>query len=114
MSSASLECETQHAIHRARRPLPFRHFGVELPLALARDRVEPRPPIVVRDAPFGPDPAATLHALQRGIEGTLVDVENVARDLTEPDGESPSVHWLDGQELEREHLEGALEHLGSA
>src|SRR6478609_6417621 len=50
-----------------------------------------------------------LQRMKRRIQRALVDVEDVAADLPESNGEPPTVHGLDGQKLESQHLERALE-----
>src|SRR5215208_2733869 len=103
----------KHAVHGTGRALPFLDLGLELPPALARDRVVPRAPVVLARAPLGANPSAPQHSLERWIERTLVDVEDVARDLTQLERQPPSMHGLTRQQRERQHLEGALEHLGA-
>jgi hypothetical protein len=43
----------------------------------------------------------------------LIDVEDVAGDLAQLEGEAPAVHGLGAEELEREHLERAANDLGA-
>jgi hypothetical protein len=43
----------------------------------------------------------------------LIDVEDVAGDLAQLEGESPAVHGLGAEELEREHFERAANDLGA-
>src|SRR3954469_7432571 len=103
----------QYAVDRGRRSVPLVDLGVELLAALRGDAVVPRPAVVLARAPLGTDPAAPQHRLKRRVQGTLIDVEDVARDLAQPEGEPPAVHRLFAQQLEGEHLEGAAHDFGA-
>jgi hypothetical protein len=50
--------------------------------------------------------------LEGGIEASLVDLENVARCLLDALGDAPAVHRLDGECVEDQELQGALEQVG--
>src|SRR5690348_9665987 len=111
--SSPLQGVAEHAVDGARRSLPIGNLGLELPSSLSRDGVVPRAAIVFRRAPLGANPTASQHSLQGGVERALIDVEDVVGDLAESERETPPVHRLSGEELEGQHLEGPLEHLGA-
>src|SRR5436189_4601863 len=112
-SSGSKVCVTKNAIHGGRRPTPLVHLGVELLAPLGGNSVVARAPVVLARAPFGFDPSAPDHRLEGRVERALVDVEDVAGDLAELEGQSPAVHGLRAEEFEREHLERAANDLGA-
>jgi hypothetical protein len=47
--------------------------------------------------------------VERRIERPIADLENVARDLAEPDADGPAVQRLEGEDLEDQKIEGALD-----
>src|SRR5262249_12594846 len=111
--SGSLEGVPKHAIDGRRRPVPFLDLYIELSSSLGRGAVVPRAAVVLARPPFGADPSAPQHRLERGVEGSLVDVEDVARDLAQLERESPPVHGFLAEQLEREHFEGAADYFGA-
>jgi hypothetical protein len=52
-------------------------LGFELLLSCARERVELRPSVVLREAPVGLDPAFVFEAMKRGVERALANPEDV-------------------------------------
>jgi hypothetical protein len=94
-------------------PLPLDPLGLELPLPLAGELVVAGSAVVVGRAPLGADPAPAQHPLERRVERALVDLEDVAGDLAEPERDPPAVHGLEGERLEDEHLERSLEEFGA-
>src|SRR5919109_5465613 len=107
--SSSLIGVAQDAVHRRRGALPFVDLGLELSAAFGGDAVVARAAVVLARPPFRANPAAAQHRLEGGVDRALIDVEDVARDLAQPEREAPAVHRLDGQQLEGEHLERATE-----
>ena len=96
---APAEGGAKHAVDGGRAALPFRDLGAELSAPFGGDAVVACAPIVLAGAPFGADPSAAQHRLQRWIERPLVDVEDVVRDLAQPEREPPSVHGLGARSL---------------
>src|SRR5579884_873422 len=90
----------EHAIHGSGRALPLLDLALQPASTFGRDAIVARPPIVLARTPFGANPAAAQHGLQRRIERSLVDVEHVARDLAQPEREPPAVHGLDAEDFE--------------
>src|SRR5215831_9304098 len=67
----------QHQSNGGGESFPFVQFFFQLITTSAGERVELGPAIVVRGAPFSADPAALLQAVERGIERSLANLENV-------------------------------------
>src|SRR5262245_38704331 len=111
--SGSTQCVPKHAVDGRRSAIPLFDLDAELFASFGGDPVVPRAAVVLAGTPLGADPAAAQHRLEGGVEGPLIDVEDVARDLAQLEGESPSVHRLFAQQLEREHLEGAAHDFGA-
>src|SRR5438552_3677062 len=74
-----------------RQSLPCVSFGVELFPAGSRELVELGATVVVRRAPLGFDPAASLEAVEGGVEGPLRDLQCRARHLVNSLGDRPTV-----------------------
>ena len=64
--------------------------------------------IVFGGAPAGFDPAAAFEAVEGGIEGALLNLENVAGNLLYALGDGPAVLGFEGEGAEDEEVEGAL------
>src|SRR5689334_8650065 len=111
--SGSGESVAEYAVYGRRRAVPLLYLGIELFAPFSRDPVIARLPIVLAHAPLGANPAAAQHRLQRRIERPLVHVEDVARDLAEPEREPPAVHRLFAEQLESEHFEGPAHDFGA-
>ena len=77
----SLSRESQHAADHTGNPLPVLGFHRELLLAAPGDRIELRLAVVLRRSPLGGNPSPSLHAQQRGVDRTLIELENVAAHL---------------------------------
>src|SRR5215475_11232137 len=90
--SASRVSETKHAIDGTRRPIPLVDLGAELLPPFRRDAVVPGAAVVLADAPLGANPAAAHHRLEGWVQRSLVDVEDVSRDLAQAEGNAPAVH----------------------
>src|SRR5580700_942655 len=71
--------------------LPVRHFPFELLAASFREGVEPG------------------EAIERGVERTLLDLQDVARGLLDALGNAPAVHGLERECFENQKSEGALQ-----
>src|SRR5512142_328452 len=111
--SRSREGVAEYAVHGRRSAVPLRDLGVELLSSFGGDAVVPRAAVVLARAPLGANPAAPQHGLQRRVERSLVDVEDIARDLAKLERESPAMHGFFAEQLEGEHLEGAAHDFGA-
>jgi hypothetical protein len=78
----------------------------------SREAVELRPPVVLGRAPLRADPPAVLETVERRVQRTLVDLEDVRRALLDAHGDAPTVHGLvDLEDLEDEQVQRALEQI---
>src|SRR5512138_972972 len=73
------------------------------------DGVEPRAPVVLRDAPFRCHPPAVLEAAEGGVERALLDAEDVAGGVLDPAGHGVAVRGSEEERLEDENGERSLE-----
>src|SRR4029078_13501359 len=69
----------QHTLYRADHAVELRTLGSELPAAAWRQRVIPRAAVVLRRAPLGLHPAIHQKPLQRPIERSLTDGQDIVR-----------------------------------
>src|SRR5689334_5982629 len=92
----------ENGVHRTGEAPPERRLRGELLAAFLGDAVELCAAVVLGDAPFRGDPPAIFQAMEGGVEGALVDLEHVARDLLDALSHAPSVHRLEGERLEDE------------
>src|SRR5687767_7529114 len=92
------------------RPVLALHF--ELSPAGARERIELRAARVLRLTPLGVEESAALEPLERGEQRSGIDLEHPARDLLDAPRNPESMHRLETERLEDEHVEGALNDVG--
>src|SRR5258708_15952907 len=118
-ASATKECAhhrrlpREDSVHRRRKQPPLGLFGGEVLFALGGQGVELRAAAFVADAPVGLDPTSLLEAIERGIEATLADLENVGRELSDALRDAPAVERAESQGAQDEEVESALEELGA-
>src|SRR5690606_7227574 len=86
--------------------------NVELLASGRCQRIEPCATRVLRNAPFGVEPAGAFKAFQCHEQGAGVDLEDVARDLLDAPRDAETVHRLEAQRLEYEHVQGTLDDVG--
>jgi hypothetical protein len=109
-----LSARGQNALNGRAERVPLVLLVGELPPSERGQSVELRAAVVVRSAPFGTDPPLVLEAVQGWVKGSLVDLEDVVRDLLDAHGDTPPVHRLtDVERLQDEELEGPLQQVRS-
>jgi hypothetical protein len=91
-----------------RQAIPIGGFLFELSAAGGSKRVEASAAAGFGLARFGFDPAVKLKAMQCGIEGALLDLQDLAGDLLDALGDGPAVLRLQGEGFEDEEVESAL------
>ena len=85
-------------------------FFLELPAAGRGDRVEARLAAGVGGAPFGAQPSVGCHALQGGVERTLLDPQRGIGHLVNPLGDRITVLRAAARErAEDQEVEGSLQ-----
>ena len=99
----------QEARHHAGDALPVLRRRRQLPAAGPRDRVELRPSVVLGAAPRRRNPAAMLEAQERGVDGSLVQLQRVVADLLDAARDAVAVQGAHALERLQDHqIERAL------
>ena len=92
---------TRHA------PVRF-DLALELPASGSGEPIIPRAPVLVRLPPLADDPTLDEHALERRIEGTLLDAQHIRRGASDGVRDLEAVELpLTAERLEDEHVERA-------
>ena len=68
-------------------------------------------PVVLGDLPLGGDPSLALESIERGIERSLIHDEHIARHVADALRDRPSVERPEGERLQHEQVQRALEYL---
>src|SRR5688500_7621076 len=87
-------CRLKNAGHGDDELFPAGRLRGELTPASRCETVEPRTPVVLGGPPFRVDPSAFLEPPERGVQRTLVHLQDVPRDLLDVLGDPPAVHLL--------------------
>ena len=87
---------------------PARGLAAQMGTTGASERIEPRSSIIRRGAPFGGDPTLLKKALQRGIQRTMVDAQNVVGTSLDGASDSVTMNRPKNKGLENEHVESSL------
>src|SRR4029450_12333572 len=74
--------------------------------------IETRAPIVFGRAPVGGDPALPFQPLQRRVQRSLLDLEDVTGKLTDSLRDRPAVERFERDGLEDQEIDGALNEIG--
>jgi hypothetical protein len=94
---------------RGGEPFPQRGFLLELFLPGLCKGVVLRAAVLLGHAPLRLDPPLIFEALQRRVERPLLDQQDVARQLTDTARDRPAVQRFEGQRLEDQQVERALD-----
>src|SRR5262245_62169397 len=108
MTSGFLEDEAD----AAREALPRGFLLSKTLLTGLRQSIEARAPIVLGRAPVSGDPALFLEPLQRRIERTLLHLQDLVRELSNPLRDRPAMQRFERDRLEDEKVDGALDQVG--
>src|SRR6185503_14960913 len=103
-----------HERNGGRQPLPALEFLGEVFLSGTRQRVVLRAPVGLGGVPLGLDVALCLELVQGRIERALLDEQHVAGKLTDALGDRPAVLRLEGDDLEDQQIERALDEVGGS
>src|SRR5690349_1782071 len=87
---------------------PFGRFRLELLPSASGELVELRLASELRHSPLGFDPPFALHAVERGIERALFDLNRIAGRLFQPACDGVPVSRARAQRLEHERVERAV------
>src|SRR5215510_11594109 len=94
---------TQNSPHRFAQPFPVRSLGSELLATGLRQFVIFCTAIVLRSSPLSFDPALFLHAIERRIERSLLDFQDVVGGLLNPLNDFVSVQRPARERSQNEH-----------
>ena len=86
----------------------------ELAASFRREAVVAGAAVVLGRAPERRDPAAILESMQRGIEGSMFDLEHVVRPVRDGVRDGVAVRRANRESLEDEEVECALQELRPA
>jgi hypothetical protein len=89
-------------------PIPVRRFNLQLLPPGTSQRIELRPPRVVRLPPLRIQPAHAFEALKRRQQRTGIDLEHTARHLLDAPRDPEPMHRFETERLQDEHVESAL------
>jgi hypothetical protein len=89
--------------------IPFIGFGKEAALARGGEPVIFGFSIVFRFTPFAGDPTLVFEAVERRVEGTLLDFETVFGNLLDAKKNTVAMKRAERNGFEDEHIEGALQ-----
>ncbi len=92
-----------------REALPIGFLRLEIFLSGACEGIIFCAAIVFGFAPFGLNPGLLFEAMQSGVEGALIDLEDIVGDAANALGNGPSVHGFEGNGLKDEKVESALD-----
>jgi hypothetical protein len=104
--------KTQKFADRFSQAVPLGFFFPQTFLPSSREAIDPRPPIVLGDPPFGGDPARLLHTMKRRIQRSLLYAQRIVRDLLNARGDTVSMLWLATQRFQNKKIERPLECIG--
>jgi len=93
----------------ARKSVPVGSLFLELLAAKPRERIILCTPVVLTGFPLGCNPALLLQLVQRRVQGTIAHLQYIARNLFQALANSPAVQRLQGENLQYEKVQGALD-----
>src|SRR5690242_16053160 len=100
--------ESEYSGDRAGESNPGFGFRPKVAAPGAGERIELGAAIVLRASPLGRDQAIVLELVERRIQRSVAHLQRVGGDVTEAMADRPSVHRLQREHLEHEHVERAL------
>jgi hypothetical protein len=72
-------------------------------------RVVAGAPVIGRDAPLRLDEILALEAIEGGVKRALAELQHALGPLLDPLGNAPTMHRLELQRLEDEHVQRSLQ-----
>src|SRR5207249_10685677 len=101
--------QSNDALDSLGEPRPALLLARELPASAGGERIESGFAVLLADAPCGPDPARLLHPVERRVERSLFDSQEIGGDALDVRRDGVAVHaLLRGQGLEHEQHQRAL------
>ena len=102
-------CRTHHAGDGVHEFGPLRMFAPELLPPGGRKAIIPGAAAVLRDLPFGGDPAFDLQALECRIERAELDIQGLVRSAANGLGDAIPMQRSEEESAEHQHVERALQ-----
>jgi len=109
MNGASVSSRQENLGHAGSEEPPCVGFGGQLRAPLSREAVQLRATTQLGLTPFGFQPAAPLHPIERRIQRSLFDDDGVVRGVLDERGDRIPVQRAAGQRLEDEGVESAVQ-----
>src|SRR5262249_7033719 len=103
----------QNQYHGAGKGIPFRSLRRELSAPGRRQAIEPGPLALRRELPAGSDPALRLKTMERRIQRSGLDLEQIFRSPLDVLGNRMAVSRSFKQGVEDEQVERALQQLNA-
>src|SRR5262249_42349627 len=97
--------------HGPRVAIPRRHAPAQLLTPFRSERVVFRAAFVLRESPIRVDETAVLHAMERRVECTVLDLKHVPGRGANPFGDAESVHRPPREGFQDHDVERALKEL---
>src|SRR5262249_36018855 len=95
--------------HCRGQSFPTLQFALQLPFAVARERVELRTAAQFRVFPFGLNPPLLLQPVKCRIEGSLLYGQDIVGKIQDSFGNAPAVQRLAPQSFENQQIQRSLE-----
>src|SRR5215472_1087900 len=105
-------CRFSHLGDHQRKAVPRCLFFFELLFARFSQCVELCSPPGVIVSPLGLYPFPLFDAIKRGIQGSLFHMHHFVGHPANPLNDAVAMQWPEGQRLQNEHVERALEEIG--
>src|SRR5438105_908010 len=112
-TAPAMSCELHHSANGGREASPLLRLFAELLSAGSGELIEARASSQLGHAPRRSDPSLLLDAMEGGVEGTLIDLKHVLRELLDTLGDRPAVARAGDEGAENEEVERALEQVES-
>lgn len=100
--------QTDDVRDRGRETFPIGGFLLQAPPTGTSERVELGAASEFARLPLGRDPTFLFELVQRRIERSIADLKNIARDLIQTLAHGPPVKRLQGEDFEKQEVQGAL------
>src|SRR5580700_10193903 len=104
--------EFHHIGDRDRETAPVGGFFFELRAAKLGERVKLGATVILCGLPLRSDPPLLLEFVQRWVQGAVTHLEDVPRDLFKAEADGVAVEGFEGQNLQEEKVESALNQVG--
>src|SRR6266850_7012617 len=108
-ASHFLRLGPQDCSDHLRHAIPLFSFSLESAFTRGREPVIFRPAFIFRLAPFTGDPPLVFETIQGGVQRALLNFQAIFRNLLNAQQDAVAVQRAQGNRLEDEHVERALQ-----